>query len=199
MDTDKHAAWLEQGWKHLLPPGYDIDMWAPGDGEMRYRLVRLGETYFEADDPSMTAVGWREANNMVAWGGIMWARGEFSMWERSRCLRRAAYALLNVGHCSAWVESIIRDAEECPNHDVVAEFVAQVRMDPCDKDGVVRMARALNAYGEALRRRCVEAKDAEAMPALVPLAKRATWEAFEKALKKLGAGRVRDAIAVLKA
>jgi len=198
MNIDKRMKQLKEDWGYLLPPGYDIDAWAPGDGKVRYRLVRLGETYWEAGDGVMTAFGRRNAENMLVWGGTMWVRGEWLARQNARQLRKAAYALLNAGHSTEWVEDIMQDADECADKDVVAEFVVQVRMDPCDKAGVSRMARALNIYGEALRRHYVKPEDAEVMTILVSYAKAASWEVFGEALPSLAAGCVRDAIAVLK-
>jgi hypothetical protein len=39
----------------LQQVGFDIDTYAPGDGVCRYRLVKVGESYFEGSGP--TALG----------------------------------------------------------------------------------------------------------------------------------------------
>jgi hypothetical protein len=43
--------------------GFDVDTYAPGDGIRRYRLVRAGESYFEAPGP--TALGLQGAIALI--------------------------------------------------------------------------------------------------------------------------------------
>jgi len=107
----------------MLPPGYAVRTWSPGDGVTRYRFFKdapPNQSYFGPANGIYTALGYKEAVTFAS-GLVHEPRGGHYANEESRALAAARAQLAAVGmaiqHRREWGEyRVYRKGDRNPDH-----------------------------------------------------------------------------------